>query len=233
MKLFKKLLSSTLHLFYPHLCAGCGNDLLDENNLLCLTCINDLPYTHFETWEDNPIERIFRGRISLKDASAQFYFEKGSLMQSLVHQLKYKGNRKLGYYLGELMGRQLLDSGRFTSIDMIMPVPLYPEKERRRGYNQAAVICEGMSSVMKIPVLNNILVRQRSTETQTRKHRPERWQNVTGSFALREEDFCKHKSVLLVDDVITTGATLEACAGVFNTLQDVQVSIVALAQAAK
>ena len=229
----KNLLSATLHLFYPHVCAGCGSDLLENDTLLCLKCLNDLPYTYFAFHENNPVEKIFRGRIAFSAAAAEFYFAKGSLIQSLVHQLKYKGNRKIGFYLGELMGYHLLESKRFNDIDVLIPVPLYPDKERKRGYNQAAVICEGLSSVMQVPVLNNNLIRQRITDTQTRKHRPERWENVNGSFAIKEKDVIKDASVLLVDDVITTGATLEACADVLKTVENTRVYIAVLAQASK
>ena len=233
MQFLKTILLDTAHLFYPHICTGCGSDVLAEDNLLCAKCFVDLPVTNYAAYKNNPIEKIFWGRIPLAAAHGEFYFAKGSLIQHLVHQLKYKGNRKIGFYLGELMARSLIDSKRFNNIDGLIPLPLFPDKERKRGYNQAAIICNGMSEVMKVPVFNNILIRQRFTETQTKKHRAERWENVDGSFALKNEQVLKGKHLLLVDDVVTTGATFEASGNTLLKIEGVQLSIAALAVATK
>ena len=233
MQFLKTILSDTAHLFYPHICTGCGSDVLAEDNLLCAKCFVDLPVTNYAAYKNNPIEKIFWGRIPLAAAHGEFYFAKGSLIQHLVHQLKYKGNREIGFYLGELMARSLIDSKRFNNIDGLIPLPLFPDKERKRGYNQAAIICNGMSEVMKVPVFNNILIRQRFTETQTKKHRAERWENVDGSFALKNEQVLKGKHLLLVDDVVTTGATFEASGNTLLKIEGVQLSIAALAVATK
>jgi ComF family protein len=229
----KTIFSSALHLFYPHVCTGCGSDLLQEDNLLCLHCISNLPHTNFAPHHNNPVEKIFWGRIRITAAHSQFYFAKESLLQHLIHQLKYKSNTAIGFYMGEMMGKTLLASNRFNSIDYLVPLPLYPDKERKRGYNQAAIICNGMSEVMKVPVLNGDVIRQRFTETQTRKHRTERWENVAGSFVVKNPEALKGKSILLVDDVITTGATLEACGTALLQTEDVKLYIATLAHAAK
>jgi len=233
MKLLKNIFSDTLHLFYPHVCNGCGSDILSEENLLCLKCINSLPHTHFAQHANNIIEKIFWGRIALAAAHSEFYFAKESLIQELIHQLKYKNNQAIGIYLGALMGTNLLNSNRFNKIDALIPLPLYPGKERKRGYNQATVICKGMSSVMNIPVLTGNVVRRNFTETQTRKHRTERWDNVAESFLIKNEKVLIGKQLLLVDDVITTGATLEAAGNVILKVKDVSLSIAALAFATK
>ncbi|GAB2828855.1 ComF family protein [Ferruginibacter profundus] len=233
MQSLKNILSSTLHLFYPHVCTGCGSDLLEDNNLLCLHCINDLPHTDFAQFNNNPVEKIFWGRIPVTAAHSQFYFAKETLLQHLIHQLKYKNNTAIGFYLGELMGTSLLQSKRFNNIDYLVPLPLYPDKERKRGYNQAAIICNGVSEVMNVPVLKDNIIRQRFTETQTRKHRTERWENVEGSFVVRDPAIVKGKNILLVDDVVTTGATLEACGSVLLQTEGVKLYIATLAHAAK
>ncbi len=233
MQTLKNIFSSTLHLFYPHLCTGCCSDLLQENNQLCLHCINNLPQTNFAQHSNNPVEKIFWGRIPITAAHSEFYFSKESLLQHLIHQLKYKNNTAIGFYMGEMMGKSLLNSNRFNNIDYLIPLPLYPDKERKRGYNQAAIICNGMSAVMNVPVFNGNVLRQRFTETQTRKHRTERWENVAGSFTIKYPESLKGKSVLLVDDVITTGATLEACGSVIMQTEDVKLYIATLAHAAK
>ena len=229
----KNIVNSTLHLFYPHICTGCGSDLLQENNLLCLRCIHDLPHTNFAALANNQIEKDFWGRINLTAAYSQFYFSKEFLIQHLIHQLKYKGDTKIGFYLGEIMGKTLHNSNRFSSIDALVPLPLYAAKEHKRGYNQATVICNGMSSVMNIQVLNNAVIRQHATETQTRKHRTERWENVKSSFKVAKPGELSGKHLLLVDDVVTTGATLEACGNAILQAVNVKLSIATLAFAAK
>jgi len=222
-----------MHLFYPHLCNGCGSDLLQKNHLLCLKCINDLPHTRFAQYAGNPVEKYFWGRLNITAAHSEFYFSKGSLVQELIHQLKYKGNTAIGAYLGGMMAETLIKSGRFNTIDGLIPLPLYPEKEHHRGYNQAAIICNGMSVIMNVPVLNGCVIRQRFTETQTRKHRTERWENVDKSFAVKNARALHGKHLLLVDDVITTGATLEACGATILQLENTKLSIATLAQAPK
>ena len=233
MQVLKNIVSSTLHLLYPHLCTGCGSDLLQENNLLCLHCINNLPHTNFAQHNNNPVEKIFWGRIPITAAHSEFYFEKEFLIQQLIHQLKYKNNTAIGFYLGELMGKTLLASNRFNNIDYLIPLPLYPDKEHKRGFNQATIICNGMSEVMNIPVLNDNVIRQKFTETQTRKHRAERWENVEGSFKIKNPEILKGKNILLVDDVITTGATLEACGSAVLQTEGVKLYIATLSHAAK
>ena len=233
MQSLKNIFSSTLHLFYPHVCTGCGSDLLQQDNLLCLRCINNLPHTNFAQHNNNPVEKIFWGRIPITAAHSEFYFSKEFLIQHLIHQLKYKNNTAIGFYLGELMGKTLSNSNRFNNIDYLIPLPLYPYKEHKRGYNQATIICNGMSDVMNIPVLNGNVIRQKFTETQTRKHRTERWENVEGSFKIKNAELLKGKNILLVDDVITTGATLEACGSVILQTEGAKLYIATLAHAAK
>jgi len=233
MNLLKNIFSDTLHLFYPHLCTGCSSDLLDDKNLLCLKCIDNLPHTNFAQHANNPVEKIFWGRLAITAAHAEFYFSKESLIQHLIHQLKYKNNKEIGIYLGQLMGKSMLNSNRFQTVDYLIPLPLYPDKEHKRGFNQATVICNGISSVMNIPVLKNNIIRQRFTETQTRKHRIERWENVEGSFVVKNAEAIKGKHLLLIDDVITTGATLESCGQAIMKTEDVKLSVATLAFATK
>lgn len=229
----KTLFSDAMHLFFPHNCLGCGTDVLSEKSLLCLRCHSSLPYTGYEIIENNPIENIFRGRITLKAATSQFYFSKGHLIQHLIHQLKYKGNKEVGEWLGALMGKSLLQSSRFSNIDYLVPLPLYADKEFKRGFNQSEIICNGMSTAMQVPVLVKNVIRQRYTDTQTKKHRAERWKNVEGSFAVKNPSVLHGKNILLVDDVITTGATLEACVQCMQTIPGITISLATLATASK
>lgn len=233
MYAIKHVISDAFRLFFPHYCLGCGSDLLADTNLLCMHCISVLPHTGYETKENNPVENIFRGRVNLRAASSQFYFSKGRLVQALIHQLKYKGNITVGEWMGSMMGKALLESGRFSNIDYLVPLPLYADKEFKRGFNQAEVICRGMTQVMQIPLLNKQVIRQRPTETQTKKHRAERWSNVEGSFAVKNPPVLHGKNILLVDDVITTGATLEACTQCLLQVPGIQVSVATVAIASK
>lgn len=227
------ILSPLVHLFYPHVCTGCGSDLVEDNNLLCLKCVNDLPHTNFAMHANNPVEKIFWGRLALAAAMSEFYFTKGTLIQTLIHEFKYKGNIDVGMYLGAMMGSSLLNNNRFSKIDALIPLPLFADKEFKRGYNQATILCNGMSEVMDVPVIKSNVVRKRFTETQTKKHRTERWENVESSFQVNDPKELKNKHVLLVDDVVTTGATLEACGAEILKIEGTYLSIATLAFASK
>jgi len=206
----KEIKDSFLHLLFPHICAGCGTDLLDKESMLCIRCIAGLPETNFSVHAGNPIEKMLWGRIPLASATATYYFSKESLIQHLVHQFKYKGNKDLGLQLGRLLGKYLVQSDRFNA-EALVPLPLFAVKEKRRGYNQATILCEGIAEVMNVEILRDAIVRTQFTETQTRKGRIERWQNMERKFELMKPEKIEGKNILLVDDVITTGATLEAC----------------------
>ncbi len=228
----KEIKDSFFHLFFPHVCAGCGNDVLNEKSSLCMRCIDALPETNFEIHPDNPVEKLFWGRVKLIGGSSQYYFTKESLMQRLMHQFKYKGNRELGLQLGRMMGEQLLQSGRFQA-DALIPIPLFPRKEKRRGYNQATVLCLGIKESMNIPLFDKVINRPQHTETQTKKGRIERWKNMEGKFMLDNAAAIRDKHVLLIDDVVTTGATLEACATELLKVEGVTVSVATLCVASR
>jgi ComF family protein len=223
----KKYLSDFLHLFYPHNCEGCGSDIVYDNQFLCARCMHRLPVTGFFSKPANPVEKIFYGRSDIQVAAAAFYFTKESLLQHLLVQLKYKGNKEAGYFLGRMMGYALVESERFSSIDLLVPLPLNHKKEQLRGYNQAALICEGISEVWKKPVSTEAVSRVKFTETQTKQNRVSRWQNMDGVFAVTEPAELQNKHVLLVDDVITTGATLEACGSSILEIVGAKLSIAA------
>ncbi|MEP6595123.1 MAG: phosphoribosyltransferase family protein [Ginsengibacter sp.] len=164
---------------------------------------------------------------------SEFYFSKGTIIQHLIHEFKYKGNKDVGIYLGALMGSSYMSNNRFPKIDALVPLPLYADKEHKRGYNQAAILCKGMSEIMGIPVITGNVIRKRFTETQTKKHRAQRWENVEGSFSVNNILQLQGKHLLLVDDVVTTGATLEACGKEILNINDVQLSVATLAYASK
>ena len=231
MRAIGNSLEALSHLFFPHICYGCGSDLLSQEMILCLRCRNGLPDTDFAKFENNPIEKIFWGRLQVSAAFSQYYFTKDSLIQTLIHQLKYKGKKEVGTDLGKMMGHSLLQSSRFSNIDAVIPLPLFPDKEKKRGYNQATMLCEGISEKTKVPILYDAIKRVRFTETQTRKSRMERWQNVEGVFEVSDHQKLTGKNILLVDDVITTGATLEACGNIISAIPGVSVFVATLAYA--
>ena len=218
-----------IHLFFPHVCAGCGTDVLNRESPLCLHCINQLPLTNFHLHANNPVERYFWGRIPVRHATALCHFTRASLVQHLMHQLKYKCNKYIGFFLGRMAGKLLRESNYFDDVDALVPLPLFAQREQKRGYNQAAVLCEGMAAAMQLPVIGNAVVRLSATETQTHKNRAERWQNMEGRFQLIQADAVYNKHVLLVDDVVTTGATLEACGEELLKAQNTRLSIATLA----
>ena len=218
---------SILHLIFPHVCHGCGTDVLSVNHHLCLECLESLPQTDFHSFADNPMEKHFWGRLPIAHGTSQFYYTKESMMQKLMHEFKYRGNKELGLYLGRLLGRSLQNS-RFNDIDALVPLPLFPAKEKKRGFNQSLVLCEGITEILALPVLKDVIIRTTDTETQTKKNRIERWQNMEGKFELVDLQAVKGKHILLVDDVITTGATLEACGRELIKAGDLKLSIATL-----
>jgi ComF family protein len=231
--LLQDIKESLLHFLFPHVCEGCGTDVLDPEHYLCLQCHASLPKTDFQFYPNNPVEKIYWGRLPLTSATAQYYFTKQAAMQHLLHQLKYRGNKDLGLYLGRLMGHGLASANRFRYVDALLPLPLFPAKERKRGYNQATVLCEGIAEVLAKPVLKDVVVRTSHTESQTKKNRIERWLNMEGRFEVLKPEKIEGKHVLLVDDVVTTGATLEACGAALLAVPNVQLSLATLCYSAR
>lgn len=233
MPLATHLKASLLHFFFPHVCEGCGTDVLEADHFLCVKCLASLPKTAFALFPNNPIEKIFWGRLPVTSATAQYYFTKQSVMQHLMHQLKYRGNKDLGLYLGRLMGYALTATNRFRYVDALIPLPLFRDKERQRGYNQATILCQGMAEAMGKPVLTGVLLRTTHTDSQTKKTRTERWLNMEGRFELANPQTVEGRHVLLVDDVITTGATLEAAGTALLQAQDLRLSLATLCYSAR
>jgi ComF family protein len=198
-------------LFFPSNCLVCGKRLPSPREILCFKCEYLMPKTGYGGWEDNPVSRTFWGRVPVLWGTSLFRFEKGSAYQSLLHELKYRGNRKAGLYLGRLLGQELIHSS-FPKCDLLVPVPLHPGRQRQRGYNQSEIIARGASEITGIPVVTRLIIRRGRHRSQTSMGRHERFENVFEEFSLGKRPMdINGLRVLLVDDVITTGATLEAC----------------------
>ena len=226
-----KWLSDFTSLIFPRICAACGNSLWKHEDVICHSCEFHLPKTNFHFSEDNPVARMFWGRTYIWSGAAFLYFNKGNKVQQLVHQLKYKGRKDIGVFLGTMYGQTLKYAPQFSCADVIIPVPLHKKKYMKRGYNQSEQFALGLSSAMNIPVNRHILTRTKATETQTRKSRFRRYQNVREIFLANQPEQWRSKHLLLVDDVITTGATLESCIQELVAIPDVKISIACIATA--
>lgn len=224
-------LADFFQLFYPNICAACGERLLTQEKVICTRCLVDLPRTNFHYEHDNPVSQLFWGRVNVQNATALFRFQKGSRFQDLLHLLKYNGRQDIGEELGRQLGFELKKSELFNSVNVVIPVPLHPKREKKRGYNQAECIAKGIADSMGIEIQSRNMVRSVETQTQTKKSRIERWQNVDSIFKIKKPEKLNNKHILLVDDVVTTGATLEACAQAILKTEGVKVNIAALATA--
>lgn len=215
---------SIIGLFYPSVCAACGTSLYKWEKLVCLRCRSLLPQTSYALNEDNPLARIFYGRVRLKAVTACYFFSKEGKVQRLIHELKYKGNADAGVFLGQELGKSLKEAPLFQGIDYLIPVPLHPKREKERGYNQSMMIAQGVHEVTGIPIGGGFLFRSVNTATQTHKSKEDRWLNVKDIFELRHPERLEGKYVLLIDDVLTTGATLEACALTLSSVPGITIS---------
>lgn len=225
----QKINAAIQHLLYPHFCSGCGVDFISTKEFLCAKCNSLLPLTHFSHIPFNPIEKIFIGRLPISAAGSLYYFTKSSLLQHVMVQLKYNNNKEAGFFLGRQLGILLKTSDRFSSIDCIVPLPLHPKKRYLRGYNQADLIGDGITSVWPKKLLKEAVSRKIYTKTQTQESRISRWQNMEGVFEVRDPKSIQGKHVLLIDDVITTGASLEACGSAILGVPGTQLSIATVA----
>ena len=225
------LIDDFISLLFPKICAACGNSLWKQEETVCLSCEFHLPRTNFHLALENPVSQLFWGRVNLESAAAFLYFNKGNKVQRLIHQLKYKGRKDIGIYLGRQYGQHLKYSPFFQTVQLIVPVPLHPKKFVQRGYNQSEQFAIGLGETMKIPIDPYAICRKKETETQTKKSRFRRWQNVAEVFDVTNPGSMEMKHVLLVDDVITTGATLESCIHALSSIHGIRISVATIAAA--
>ncbi|HAL82102.1 MAG TPA: ComF family protein [Mucilaginibacter sp.] len=231
MKVKSTYLADFISLLFPELCAACRESLVANEHLICTGCLFNLPFTNFHLQADNIVAQQFWGKLPLEGAYALLYFTKGGKTQNLMHQFKYKGMRQIGNLLGNIAGEQLTKSEIFKTADLIVPVPLHRKRMRQRGYNQSACFAEGLSEKINARVEDNNLVREVATETQTHKSRFARFENMKEVFNVKHPEKLANKHILLVDDVITTGSTLEACGAELLKIPGLKLSIATIAYA--
>ena len=200
--------------------------------MICLRCNIDMPRTNWHLERDNPVEKLFWGKIPLERATSYFLYHKGSDFRHILHLLKYGGRVDIGRTMGRLVAEEIVGSGFFDGIDAIVPVPLHPRKQRARGYNQSECLASGIADVTGIELDIQAVKRCVHSPTQTRKSAYERWENVAGIFQADHPERYTGKHILLVDDVLTTGSTVTACADAFAGIEDLRISILTLAKAA-
>lgn len=224
-----QFLKDIIGLFYVNLCVSCHKPLVTNESVLCTLCKHDLPVIDFLNEEKSKVKATFSGRIPVKEAVSFLLFREGGITQKLIHELKYKDKQEIGNLLGCWFGQQLKDNEMFTNVDYIVPVPLHSKRKTERGYNQITTFGQALSNELKLAYKPNILQRISSTKTQTVKQRFERFSNTNTQFLLTDTTIFKNKHVLLIDDVITTGATLEACCNELLKTKNIVISIATIA----
>lgn len=229
--MMKDVLNELWELFFPRCCVVCGQRLRKGECFICLHCLSELPRTNFHLLKNKEVEQNFWGKFPIERATSFLYYAKGGDVRRLLYELKYYGNKEIGEFLGKCMATELLSSHFFNGIDYIIPVPLHRKKERKRGYNQCEWLARGIASVTNIPIASHVVKREIYTDTQTHKSQYERWENVEGGFVLDSIVNLEDKHVLLVDDVLTTGATIVACADAFKGVSGIKISVLTFALA--
>ena len=231
MKLTQTYLADFVSLLVPQLCPGCGESLVAGENIICTDCLYSLPMTNFHQQPDNIVAQQFWGKLPLQGAYALYYFSKGGKIQNLMHQFKYRGMQEIGNVLGEIAGRQLRENPVFNSAEVIVPVPLHKTRFSERGYNQSACFAQGLATKLNAVVDEDNLVREKATQTQTHRSRFLRFENMQEVFSVKYPERLEGKHILLVDDVITTGSTLEACGVALLKVPGVKLSVATIAYA--
>ncbi len=218
-----------INLLYPNICQICDTVLLKNEEVICTNCLHELPVTNFHFHNENPVKKVFYGRFPLQNATSLLFFKKKGSVQKLIHQLKYRGHKEISSYLGKWMGEELLKSPFFKNIDLVIPIPLHKKKLKNRGFNQVEGFALEISQLLNVPYNDTTLQKTSFSTTQTLKARLARWGNIQETFVLVNPENLKNKHILLVDDLITTGATMEACATELLKSPGVKISIASMA----
>ncbi|MBS3913988.1 MAG: ComF family protein [Bacteroidetes bacterium] len=218
-------------LVYPKICLNCSSWLVRGEDSICLHCFEGLPRTGYHFQKNNPVERLFWARIPIAYATSYLFFSEKGIVRNLMHTVKYKDGRDPAFLLGKLFASELKENKSEYKPDFIVPVPLHPSRQRQRGFNQSEQIALGMAEILETEVRNDVIKRNHFSGSQTKKSRYERWENVQSEFVLGENPMVYGKEILLVDDVVTTGATMESCAQVLLDQVPKKLGLATLAMA--
>ena len=223
------MLKSIINLFFPKVCYACHNLLNDNEDTICMDCRHDLPITNFHFDNKDSVAKVLYGRAKIENGTALFRFEKKGNVQRLIHNLKYKDHKHIGFVLGNWLGGELKTLESYKNIDVVIPVPLHKNKLKKRGYNQVALFGQQVAEALNADYLDDVLVKVTNTKSQVNKKRLARWTNSDELFTLKNIEAIDNKHILVVDDIITTGATLEACISVLNQAKNIKISIATMA----
>ena len=223
------MIKNLLNLFFPKVCFGCSLLLLDNEDYVCTKCRHDLPVTNFHFNNSNTVEKVFYGRVKIEQATSLLIFEKKGIVQQLLHNLKYKGYEDIAVFLGKWIGHELSTVKAYSNIDVVIPVPLHKKKQRKRGFNQVAKFGIEIANALNADYIDNVLIKATDTKTQVFKKRIARWNSDNEVFTIKNHNLISGKHILLVDDIITTGATIESCVNVLNKAQNVKISVASMA----
>jgi len=229
LKWLTNILNDINAILLPILCFGCNTRLYRGERYLCTVCRHQLPFTDYTFNEENPVDRIFYGRINIKKANSFLFFEEYGIVKNIIHQLKYKNQEQIGQFLGDWFGQILKGSNQLQVIDFVIPVPIHRKRLKQRGYNQTALFAKAIASQINSVYLDDILIKTANTRTQTKKNRLARLYENKNLYEVKDAAFLENKNVLLVDDVITTGATMEICAATMVHIPGVSVYITSIA----
>jgi len=223
------MFKALFNLFFPKLCVGCKQPLLQPETILCVPCAHNLPLTQFHANQPEVLKNVFYGQVYFQNATALFYFHKKGISQQLIHQLKYKGNQRIGVYLGEWLASEIKNNPNYQQIDVVIPVPIHKNRMRQRGYNQVEKFGIEIANALDAEYIDTVLLKTTSTKTQVFKKRIARWDNSNEVFTMQNKTLIEGKHILLVDDIITTGATIESCANILLKAENVKISVATMA----
>jgi ComF family protein len=223
------MFKTLVNLFFPKVCYACLNILNDNETTICINCRHDLPITNFHFDGNDTVKKVLYGRANIENGTALFRFEKKGLVQQLIHGLKYKGYENIGFALGNWLGGELKTLDDYQNIDVVIPVPLHKNKLKKRGFNQVTKFGQQIALALNASYADDVLVKVSNTKSQVTKKRFARWNNNEELFAIKNIESIENKHILLVDDIITTGATLEACITVLNHAKNIKISVATMA----
>ena len=227
--LIDQVIKNLLNFFFPEVCYACNESLSDNEKHICTQCRHNLPITNYHFTNDNSVEKVFYGRVKIENATSLFHFHKKGIVQQLIHNLKYKVYQDIAHDLGACLGNELKDLPEYNSVNYVIPVPLHKRKLKKRGFNQVTKFGEQLANALNANYNEAILIKTSNTSTQVFKNRISRWNSAYEIFDIVETNTLKGKHILLVDDIITTGATIESCVNVLNKVKDVKISVATMA----